>query len=78
MKQRNFHMAVLVLFVCLLFCIVEQAQAKDDSTAADQDLAQKEGGLGSKEIDASKLPGKLEYAIVIGSIIAAICVVKFV
>ena len=54
MKQRNFHMAVLVLFVCLLFCIVEQAQAKDDSTAADQDLAQKEGGLGSKEIDASK------------------------
>ncbi len=76
MKQRTIQLAMLVLFVSLMLCTIEQAQAKD-SVSADQDLAMQKGGLGSKEIDASKLPGKLEYAIVIGSVIAAIGVVKF-
>jgi len=75
--MKSAHLLLLCVLAALLVVgIADQAQAKDD-VSADQDLAQSKG-LGSKEIDASKMPGALEYAIVIGSIIAAIGVIKFV
>ncbi len=75
MKSANL-LLLCVLAVLLVVGIADQAQAKEE-VSADQDLAQSKG-LGNKKIDASKMPGPLEYAIVIGSIIAAIGVIKFV
>ncbi len=77
MKPCCIRLIMLIGVLLLLMCVMGPAQAKDDNVSADQDLAMKKGELGSKEIDASKLPGTLEYAIVIGSVIAAIGVVKF-
>lgn len=75
MKSANL-LLLCAMVVLLVSCVVGQARAQDE-VSADQDLAQRKG-LGNKEIDASKMPGALEYAIVIGSIIAAIGVIKFV
>ena len=77
MKPCYMYIVLFALVLVLLLGVMGPAGAKDN-ISADQELAKKEGGLGSKEIDASKLPGKLEYAILIGSVIAAIGVVKFV
>lgn len=77
MKYGSVFMLCAMVAV-LTLCLMGPAQAaRDDSISADQDLAQQKG-LGSKEIDQSKMPGALEYAIVIGSVIAAIGVIKFV
>lgn len=70
-----FMLCAMIVFVML--CLTGPARAAGDSISADQDLAQQKG-LGNKEIDQSKMPGALEYAIVIGSVIAAIGVIKFV
>lgn len=77
MKYGSVFMLCAMVAV-LMLCLMGPAQAaKDDDISADQGLAQQDG-LGTKEIDQSKMPGALEYAIVIGSVIAAIGVIKFV
>ena len=70
---------LLVCVVVLLWVLSfsTTAHAAGDDLSADKDLAQQQG-LDNKEIDQSKLPGKLQYAIVIGSVIAAVGVIKFV
>ena len=75
MKSANL-LLLCAMVVLLVVGIADLARAQDD-VSADQDLAERKG-LGNKEIDANKMPGVLEYAIVIGSIIAAIGVIKFV
>ncbi|HNZ49594.1 MAG TPA: hypothetical protein PLZ53_05325 [Candidatus Hydrogenedentes bacterium] len=75
--MKNSSFLKLVLLCCLLTAVLwvstmDEAQAQ----TADQKLAQ-QSGLGSKKIDADKLPGKLEYTIAIGSVVAMIAVVKF-
>lgn len=75
MKSANL-LLLCAIVVLLVVGIADLARAQDD-VSADQGLAERKG-LGNKEIDASKMPGALEYAIVIGSIIAAIGVIKFV
>jgi hypothetical protein len=77
MKSGRIMIMICVLAAVLLLCVIQDAQAKVDTSSADQELGQKTG-LGKKEIDASKLPGALEYTIVIGSVIAVIGVIKFV
>lgn len=77
MASDRIHILLFILVLVLMVCAANDANAaRDDSIGADQGLAQREG-LGQKELDANKMPGALEYAIVIGSVIAAIGVVKF-
>lgn len=54
--------------------------AKKAATTADKKSATKEGvsgSLGTKEIDAEKLPGKLEMGFAFGSVITMIAAIKY-
>ncbi|NLF57745.1 MAG: hypothetical protein GX580_08910, partial [Candidatus Hydrogenedens sp.] len=42
----------------------------------DQKIAMQEG-LGTKEFDQSKMPGKLEMGLALGSAIAAVAAIKY-
>ena len=74
MSSLRINILLCVVVMLLVFGAVTEARAQ---AGADHGLAQRDG-LGQKDLDESKLPGALEYAIVIGSVIAAIGVVKFV
>lgn len=67
---------VILLLAIVITLIIPLTASAQDEMSPDQELAQREG-LGTKELDAEKLPGALEYGILICSIIAAIGVVKY-
>ena len=49
------------------------------ATKGDKSIAGKKGmdSLGTKEIDANKLPGKFEMGLAFGSVVAAIAAIKY-
>ena len=54
--------------------------SKKAATTNDKAIASKEGvsgSLGSKKIDAEKLPGKLEMGFAFGSVVAMIAAIKY-
>lgn len=63
--------ALLCLVLCLGLCL-----SVDDVHAQGQGIAAQEG-LGNKEFDKDKLPGKLEISLGVGSIFVMIAVVKY-
>lgn len=63
----------LAVFTCLLLCF--GLMLTDDATAQDS-VAEREG-LQAREIDAEKLPGRLEIGLAIGSTIAMVLVYKY-
>lgn len=79
----------IVVLVVLLACVtamvldpqpVYAQRGADKSLTGDKDLASKKGlgeSLGSKKFDKDKLPGPGKIGLAIGSVIAAIAVVKF-
>lgn len=75
MNVKIIMIAALVCAACMALLLISSEPAWAQS--ADQKTAMREG-LGNKEIDESKLPGKLEIGLAIGSIIAMIGVLKFV
>ncbi|NLN93566.1 MAG: hypothetical protein GX130_09710 [Candidatus Hydrogenedens sp.] len=75
--MKNTSLVKLVVLCCLFMAVLFIISTQDaQAQSADQKLAQQEG-LGTKEIDKDKLPGKLEYTIAIGSVIAMVAVMKF-
>jgi len=84
----NKHLIVAAVLMCLILMVFlvgmseeAYAQSKDKkaegATSADKKLATQEG-LGNKEIEEDKLPGKFEIGLAVGSIIAMIGVLKYV
>ena len=76
MLKNNMLLVAFVLCLCFAACILfftEDVHAQ----SADQKLATQEG-LGDKEIDEDQLPGKFEFGLAVGSVIAMIGVIKFV
>ena len=74
MKKRGI-MTVVLLGVCMavaLGLMTDKAAAQ----SADQKLAT-QSGLGTKKIDAEKLPGKMEMGLAFGSLVAAIAAIKY-
>ncbi len=70
---------ILILFI-LLVVSPSHAQKKDDSIGADKELASKKGVSGSlatKQFDKNKLPGKWKIGFALGSLAAAVAVVKW-
>lgn len=68
---------VSCLGICLLLLAVFGIFSDEVAAqSADQKIATQEG-LGNKEFDKSKLPGKLEFGIAIGSVVAAIAAMKY-
>ena len=65
---------VCLILLALLVIMPQEAMAAGQS--ADQELAQ-QTGLGSKKFDESKMPGKLQYGIAIGSVIAMFAAFKY-
>lgn len=63
---------VCVLFALMTFMWTPSASAQ----SADQKLAT-QSGLGSKQLDKDKLPGKLEFGITVASVIGAIAAIKY-
>ncbi|HOK88784.1 MAG TPA: hypothetical protein PKX28_10210 [Candidatus Hydrogenedentes bacterium] len=63
---------VCVLLGVLAWCWAPTATAQ----SADQKLAT-QSGLGSKQLDKDKLPGKLEFGITAASVIGAIAAIKY-
>ena len=70
---RVFGVVLFVLCLALAFGMLTEPAA---AQSADQKLAQ-QTGLGSKKIDAEKLPGKLEMGLAFGSVVAAIAAIKY-
>lgn len=85
MNKYAIAVTVLMCLILMVFLVgmSEDAYAQSESekassaTSADKKLATQEG-LGNKEIEEDKLPGKLEIGLAIGSIIAMIGVLKYV
>ena len=83
MKMRKLAGAALVCFLlCLVFAVFAETADAQESVAkgADKSIATKQGvggSLGTKEIDAEKLPGKIEIGIAVGSFMVMIAVVKW-
>ena len=74
MKTHRVFGAVLFgLCLVLAFGLMTEPAA---AQSADQKLAQ-QTGLGSKKIDAEKLPGKMEMGLAFGSLVAAIAAIKY-
>ncbi len=71
----NKHLFLLAAVLCLLFCfgfiLTEEAMAQGGGSLAERE------GLQAREIDADKLPGKLEMGLALGSTIAMIAVYKY-
>mgnify|MGYP000504192231 FL=1 len=66
-----------VLAVCVILSVVTLWWAPTASAqSADQKLAT-QSGLGSKQLDKDKLPGKLEFGITAASVIGAIAAIKY-
>ncbi|HOQ90389.1 MAG TPA: hypothetical protein PLO53_04595 [Candidatus Hydrogenedentes bacterium] len=66
-----------VLAVCVILSVVTLWWAPAASAqSADQKLAT-QSGLGSKQLDKDKLPGKLEFGITAASVIGAIAAIKY-
>jgi len=63
--------ALICLALCLGICM-----SADDVHAQGQNIAKQEG-LGNKQFDKDKLPGKLEISLGVGSIFVMIAVVKY-
>ena len=63
--------ALICLALCLGLCM-----SVDDVHAQGKGIASQEG-LGNKEFDKDKLPGKLEISLGVGSIFVMIAVVKY-
>ncbi len=76
-KLLSFALLCCIAATLCLLCFTDEAHAKGEDVGADKNVAQSEG-LKRKEFDKDRLPGTLEYALVIGSIAAVIGVVKFV
>jgi len=60
--------------------MAQKKAAAKSATKGDKSIATKkgvEGSLGQKEIDADKLPGKLEIGIALGSVAAMIAAIKY-
>lgn len=75
--MKNTPLLKLIVLCCLFMAVLFVCSSQDaQAQTGDQKLAQQDG-LGTKEIDKDKLPGKLEYTIAIGSVIAMIAVMKF-
>lgn len=73
----------LCVILCFALAVLDgtaHAAEKEKGLKGDKDLATRKGldSLGTKEFDQKRLPGKLQYGIVIGSFIAMIAVVKWV
>ncbi len=71
---------VLLLFITLVVTPSYAQKKDDDLIGADKDLATKKGVSGSlatKEFDKNKLPGKWKIGFAVGSVIAAVAVVKW-
>ncbi|NLV40141.1 MAG: hypothetical protein GXY15_02790 [Candidatus Hydrogenedentes bacterium] len=71
--HRVFAVVLFGLCLTLAFGLLAEPAA---AQSADQKLAQ-QTGLGSKKIDAEKLPGKLEMGLAFGSVVAAIAAIKY-
>ncbi len=74
----NYRMMLSVVAVLCLATILCLSLFTEDAFAqsADQRTAQRDG-LGNKEIEKDKLPGKLEMGLVVASIVAMIGVMKY-
>ncbi len=60
--------------------VAQKKDAGKTSSKGDKKIASKkgvEGSLGSKEIDADQLPGKLEIGIALGSVAGMIAAIKY-
>lgn len=79
--RKAFRLALVAGALALLPCDLALAQKKEATTSkADKGVATKKGvagSLGSKEIDAEKLPGKLEMGIAFGSVAGMIAAFKY-
>ena len=71
--HRVFAVVLFTLCVALAFGLCAEPAA---AQSADQKLAT-QSGLGSKKIDAEKLPGKMEIGLAFGSLVAAIAAIKY-
>lgn len=83
MIWKTVLVAALACFACAICLAVftgdAHAQAKKPD-AMGKGMAKKEGvagSLGNKEFDKAKLPGKPQIAFAVGSLIAAIAVLKY-
>jgi hypothetical protein len=75
--MKNISFLKLMVLCCLILAVLFICSTQDaQAQSADKNLAQQDG-LGTKEIDKDKLPGKLEYTIAFGSVIAMVAVLKF-
>ncbi|MBW7863261.1 MAG: hypothetical protein H3C30_02475 [Candidatus Hydrogenedentes bacterium] len=74
MKTRMMLAGVLFALTLLLSFGLFTGEAAAQS--GDQKIAMQEG-LGTKEFDQSKMPGKLEMGLALGSAIAAVAAIKY-
>lgn len=74
-SQKVLLCCALLLALCLgLLLFTGDAHAQK----GDRDLAARDGmALGTKEFDKSKMPGKLEMGLAVGSLFVMIAVVKW-
>lgn len=71
-------LAMLTLACVLLLLVAQTVDAAKGSVGGDKDMASRKGlELGSKKLDQSKMPSKLEMAMGIGSIFVMIAVLKW-
>lgn len=74
MKIRMLLAGFLLVLMCAfsIGLFAEKAAAQ----SGDQKIAMQDG-LGTKEFDQSKMPGKLEMGLAIGSVVAAFAAMKY-
>lgn len=82
MIWKTVLVAALACFACAVCLAVftGDAHAQEKKTGGmDKNMAEKKGmsALGNKEFDKAKLPGKPQIAFAVGSLIAAIAVLKY-
>lgn len=82
----NLKALMLIVAMCVVVCLAlalltSPAYAKEKGTSSgDKELQTKQGldSLATKEFDKDRLPGKLEFGIVIGSFFAMIAAFKWI
>ncbi len=74
MKKRLFLAGSLLVLMCAFSIGLFTGEAAAQS--GDQKIAMQDG-LGTKEFDQSKMPGKLEMSLAIGSVVAAFAAMKY-
>jgi len=82
MLRKVVLVGVLACFVCAasLAVFAGDVHAQKKAGGADKSMAEKKGvagSLGSKEFDKAKLPGRYQIGFAVGSLIAAIAVLKY-